>query len=261
MRIDRVRKSVLGARLFREGLSSVVTQVRSAHHRQITALEKKKKENVPRPKDVAVLLSTNTRLSGRITPLVSQFFAKNVPEESEIIIVGQVGKEQFGQFEHYRAFDFFPLPNTKPTIEDLQPLINRLLEYQGVTLYYGRFQNVVDQQPDTVKLGDMSQLEAGAGAAAGFLKSAEVFPYIFEPSLEQVIDFFNKQIFAILVKQTVDESWLSLLGSRITAMEQAALNVEQKMERLFMAERRARRVRQNRKQRDRLAGISMWETT
>src|SRR5687768_14919891 len=96
MRIDRVRKSVLGARLFREGLSSVVTDVRSAHHRQISALEKKKKETIARPRDVAVLLSTNSRLSGRITPLVSQFFAKNVPDDSEIIIVGQVGKEQFG---------------------------------------------------------------------------------------------------------------------------------------------------------------------
>ena len=254
-RIERVRKSVLDARSFREGLSSVYSDVQTVNQQQIAAILAKKKELKKKQKEVAVLLSTNTRLSGKVTSTTTRYYIEQVQKRNaDIMVIGQVGKEQVHGYLPDSVINFFPLPTSKPTPDEVSAIVDKLLEYEAVSLYFARFQNLVNQEPTMIELGDIEAMMKVEKQP----ESSIVNHYIFEPSLEEVIDFFNKQIFAMLVQQTFDESWLSLLGSRITAMEQASGNIQGQLQHLIFEERLANRNARSRKQRDRLAGISLW---
>ena len=58
--------------------------------------------------------------------------------------------------------------------------------------------------------------------------------YIFEPSLEKILMFFETEIFASLFEQSVSESELAKSASRVLAMDKAAANVRKYLENLRM---------------------------
>lgn len=262
MRIQRIRDSVLAARLFHERLANVFTEVQSSNALQVAAALKKR-EQALRGKNAVVLLSSNTRLSGAITANVSRHFLKHADlSGSDVIIIGQVGKEHIQSVRPDATFTFFPLPEGTPDMHELRPIIKTLLQYHTVTVYFGHFENLLNQRPATVQLGvtesTQQRVEKAEHEKTWFSQSTLAVSYIFEPSIEQVVTYFNDQIFAALIKQTADESWLSLLGSRITAMEQASQNISDRLSKLRRDERRIYKRVQNKKQQETLAGMSLW---
>lgn len=255
MRIDKVRRRVLSARLFRQELSSVFSRVRASHNNDVQKALKEKSQHQPFKK-AAVLLSTNSRFSGPITSRVSGAFLKHAKQHSpDLIVVGQVGKEHVRSVLPEAKFTYFPLPNNQPGSNDLAPLVKHLLQYQSSTIFFGHFANLIEQKPAYVELGAQASEQQASYSAWG-KPSGEY--YFFEPSLEEVVKFFNDQILATLVGLTSGESWLSLLGSRITAMEQASGNISRQISSLHLEKLREDRRHRSKKQRDRLAGMSLW---
>ncbi len=259
MRIEKVRQNVIAARFFREGLSNVFSEIQLSHQRDIAVqLEKKKKHLIPR--QAVVLISTNTRLAGSITARVTQSFIKYVnSNDADAVVLGQIGKEYLAQAGFKREIAFFPLLKDQPDMADLKPLVDHILKYQAVTVFFGHFENLVTQKPAQVELGSRQILDELSKITSKSPKNIDT--YLFEPSLDEIIRFFNDQIFGTLVKMTMSESWLSLLGSRITAMEQASGNVVKRIHVLEQEHRQAARRLQNTKQRDRLSGITLWHNT
>lgn len=265
MRIERVRDSVLAARQFREGLTHVFSKVRTTYQHEVSAAEKKHRAAKGNAKAV-VLFSTNTRLSGRVTPELTRYFAKYIDEHRQLdkVVIGQVGKERFQAARPGQPFTFFPLPDGRPRAKDLHPIIMHLLKYASVTIVFPKFQNLIEQAPTIISIGDQTTTPAPP-AQSGNWRTRLYHPdgpetYVFEPSLEDVVDFFERQLFSILVQQTAGESWLSLLGSRITAMENASQNITRRLQQLEWERRQVDRRIQSRKQRDRLAGLALWYT-
>ncbi|MDP3997752.1 MAG: FoF1 ATP synthase subunit gamma [Candidatus Andersenbacteria bacterium] len=257
MRIERVRNNVLAARQFRSGLTQVFSQVRTSQQQEIIAVLQKTKTIA---RQAAVLVSTNTRLAGDITSRTSRSFIKYVSQQSvDPVILGQVGKEHFLSALPDRKIKFFPLPAGQPTIKELRSLISFLLPYQSVIVFFGHFENLVTQKPATAEFGEKDILKKYKPAKSRFFTLPQGETFIFEPSLEKITYFFNNQIFSVLLQLTTSESWLSLLGSRITAMEQASNNISKYLKVLRLEKLRQDRRHRNRKQRDRLAGISLWE--
>ena len=255
MRIDKVRRRVLSARLFRQELSFVFSRVRASHNNDVQRALKEKSKHQPLKK-ATVLLSTNSRFSGPITSRVSGAFLRHVKQHpSDLVVVGQVGKEHVQSVLPDAKFTYFPLPNHQPGNNDLAPLVKHLLQYQSSAIFFGHFANLIEQKPSFVELGTQESEKQTTSHAWGG-PSGEY--YYFEPSLEEVVKFFNDQILATLVGLTSGESWLSLLGSRITAMEQASGNIGRQLSSLHMEKLRADRRRRSKKQRDRLAGMSLW---
>jgi F0F1-type ATP synthase gamma subunit len=258
MRIERVRRGVLAARQFRLGLSDVFSQVRTSHHREVAA-ELKKQSKGGNNKEVALLLSTNTRLAGPISSRVSRAFASFVSSNPmDVAIVGQIGKERFKEALPQRDFKFFSFSEGQPRSEDLHSLIAYLLDYKSVVIFFGHFENLINQAPAKIKFGEDEILTAPQASPRSFFAPSVVQTHIFEPSLKEVVQFFNDQIFATLVQLTFSESWLSLLGSRITAMEQASHRIGKELAILEWRQRREDRQYRNRKQRDRLSGLVLW---
>ena len=108
----------------------------------------KKKELKKKQKEVAVLLSTNTRLSGKVTSTTTRYYIDQVQKRNaDIMVIGQVGKEQVRGYLPDSVINFFPLPTSKPTPDEVSAIVDKLLEYEAVSLYFARFQNLVNQGP------------------------------------------------------------------------------------------------------------------
>jgi F0F1-type ATP synthase gamma subunit len=171
--------------------------------------------------------------------------------EADIVIVGHEGKKFYESTDVKRPFHYIELPDTNVTLEMLKPLIHFIIDYKKATIFYGKFTNIIQQ-------------EAAAGSLSGDLPESEVQKetaredFLFEPTIEQVMEFFESQILSMLLNQTVSESKLARFASRIKAMEYAQNNIMKRLTVLSHRQRQFKSMETNKKQLQLFAGRSLW---
>ena len=83
-------------------------------------------------------------------------------------------------------------------------------------------------------------------------------PYIFEPSLETILQFFETEIFASMFEQIVREGELAKNASRVISMDQADINIKLKIKNLKLIALRSRHEKANKKQLAALAHLNQF---
>lgn len=255
MRIQKVKGFVLSSRQFLDELSSVFRDVKSAHKRKITLMlkerDKKSGNLVTQPgKEVVVLMGANTRLYGNIVPKVFDFFMKNIINNTcDIVIIGKLGKELFDQADIKKPYTYFELSDYETSIESMKEVISYLANYPKITVFYGKFLNVANQEPTASDISGQTAMKTQEGG------EESVFNAIFEPTLEDIINFFETQVLATFFQQTVHESQLARYASRIMAMEGAIENISQNLKSLKGQERRLKMALSNKKQSETLSRL------
>ena len=282
LKMHKVRDSVLATREYLSHLSQIFFELKKAKERQkkllttsnvADAINNKQKSDVKTKelspdkkfksdklaKTVSVLLSANTTLYGDLIERIFNLFLKNVTQDgSDIIIVGRVGKRLYDEQENKRNYTYFELPDVELRLENLKPVIYHLVKYQKIMVYYGKFESVVTQKEVFSNIsGDQpSTLIADSGSGRG----TETNFFLFEPSLDTILAFFEDLIASSLFRQTVHETQLARWASRIMSMEKAQVNIDAQIKKLHFSEMKIQRQEQNKKQLDRLAGISLWRS-
>lgn len=262
MRIQKAKTSVLYTRNFVANLSKVFFDVKSSYQREITkALEKSKKKDLPNNLSVfkkngrtaLVLISANTKLYGDIIKRIYDQFLEAVNSgQDDAVIIGKFGKGLYDQEKTKREYAYFELPDMKVTLEDLKPLIEYLAPFEKVKVFYGKFANVVTQLPATSSISGEEPLETQTA------ETDNKTYFAFEPSLESILQFFETSALSALFKQTADESELARLASRVMAMEDALMTIEKKEDILWLEQMRTKKILDNRKQIEVMAGSSLW---
>jgi len=184
-------------------------------------------------------------------------FADYIKERRcDIVITGKVG---VGLFKHEfsdRPFKQIKLPNRELKDRDLAALVKITKKYVNARIFCGRFTNLIKQEPVEVSMSDDSLLEAIAGSET---EKERYSPFIYEPSWEEVLEYFDTQILLALLSRTVQEARLAEHGSRVTAMELARQNVEnifKKLEEQLLWERKRLL---NKQQQEQFASIQLWD--
>lgn len=279
MKMRKIRNSVITTRQYLSQLSEVffdVKQARIRHKKKLEQMNKKSakgrsaldsskiplnssKAGNPSAKSatVSVFLSANTTLYGDLISRIFSFFIEKIKnDDSDIIIVGRLGRRLFDEQRPKRPYLYFELPDREITLDQLKPVIFHLVKYEKILVYYGRFDSIATQSPTVSNVsGDQPfpvlekprDLEGRLGT-----------DFLFEPSIDSISRFFEELIASSLFRQTVAETQLARLGARIMSMERAQQNIEQDIKKLHSAEIKVSRLDQNRKQLDRLAGKSLW---
>ncbi len=275
MKMQEVKGRVIQSRSFLEGLNEVFTEVKASYHKQIEQVAKKNKKKFSTKlttsamqkngKEILILLSANTKLYGEIINKTFRLFCQESEKNptAEIAIVGHLGQEMYSNYENKRAFKYYEVPDVKVKIEDLKPLIADVLPYERVKVFYGKFENVINQMPEMEMVSGEQDMAVAKQEAEETLKKKEKtkekpFTFFFEPSLETILNFFETQIFSSIMNQTVHENELARYASRIKAMEESLSNINTTIKKLKAAERRLANLEANRKQLSALAGVSLW---
>lgn len=261
IRMQRVRNSVLTTRDFLSSLAEVFRDVKSSYQKEIERHQKDKNKKdhflaspAKNGKTVSVLLSSNNRLYGDIVSRVFDLFSESIKnQQTDIVIVGKVGKLLFDEKNTGRTYTYFEIPDQNPKLEDLKSVLSFVVPYKKIVVYYGQFANMINQVPVSTEVSGAESLEIKEDLDAPKIQ------FFFEPSLETILGFFENQVFTSLLKQVVDESELSRLAARIKSMEDSLGNIEKQEQKLKMDTFRSKHLTENAKQIQRLGGMSLWK--
>lgn len=260
MKMQKIRESVIQNRSFYEKISEVYYEVKGSYKNKVLSIMKKKHITDPKKlmlfakngKTVTVLISANTKLYGTITEKIFRLFREAVTRQTtDIMIVGRLGKKAFDNLKLDKKYLFFEIPDTEITLETIKPILFHLVQYETVNVFYGRFENLMYQNAQLSNVtGDIPFKPSE--------ETKEIERFLFEPTLEKILQFFEEHMFSSLLRQTMFESQLARFASRIQAMEQALSPVQtEQNKRRFEKNLYLKRL-SDKKQQERLAGMSLW---
>ena len=255
----RIRGSVLQNRIFHEGLRQLYRDVKNAHQKEVRKLlEKKAAEKKVRVaesgrKTVYMFLSANTGLYGEIVNRTFQLFLQEWKiANCDAVIVGRTGKVLMDAAAPGSRYTHFDFPDNRIDVEGLSRISAALGAYDRVVAFYGSFKGLLVQEPTRTSIsGEQAESET---------KTVSDVRFIFEPSLEVVATFFEKEIFTSLLEQAFHESRLAKLSSRLVLLDRANLNIDNERKRAIFHSQQVRHRLYNRKQLDALSGVALWNT-
>ena len=199
-------------------------------------------------KTVAVYISANTGFYGDVVQKTFNAFLNDIKNTNvETTIIGKVGLSLFTGAQPNRPYTYFSLPDFGVSREGLAEVIKHLVKYEEMWIYYGQYYSVVTQKPDKVVIS------AGATLGDSNTKPKEMF--LFEPSIEKILMFFETEIFTSLFDQAIRESQLAKFASRIMAMDEANENIKKRLAETKLFKMRTLHGNANRKQLNTLAPI------
>jgi F0F1-type ATP synthase gamma subunit len=234
IKMKKIKDAVLYTRDFYDELSEIYLQMKKTYKHQVMTLARQNQIKDPEKlllmgkneKTVNILLSANNKLYGDILNRVFYKFVEEIKNQdnAELVIIGRLGKEMYEGLGLKKAYTYFEIPDTDLIVNDLKLVINNIISYSKINVFFGRYDSFFSQLPINKNItGDIIM------GNDDNLKENKF--YYFEPNLEKILLFFETQIFSNFFKQTAYESQLARYASRIAAMEQAlgAIEKEEKI--------------------------------
>ncbi|MGH7204001.1 MAG: F0F1 ATP synthase subunit gamma [Candidatus Levyibacteriota bacterium] len=263
MKMRSIRSQVLLSRDLNDELTEIYREVTMSYKNQIMLLvsEKKSKDANAKlnlslkrgnGKTACVFLSANSGFFSKILEKTyHEFVAYLEQHDVTPVIIGEFGKKLFLNEFPDRAFVFYPFAEDNTQEENFKKITNELADYENVIIFYARFESMASQ---TVSSLDVSGLEKPLSQTP-----INAVHYLFEPSLEKILTFFETEIFAGIIQQTVTESELARYASRITTLDIARENINAKLKVINLQKRFASHRIINKKQNEAMTGISLWK--
>ncbi len=257
-RMARIRSSVLASRDFLLELNSIFQQVKSSYKAQIDILMSKKKIKDPsrltfinrNGKTLYVFISANTGLYGEIIRRTYNVFIDSLKKEpGDVVIMGKLGLDIFKAEGIKTPVTYFEFPDNKMDDVMLKKIVEYVIQYEKVLVFYEQFNNVITQSPIVTNIsGDPLPWEKGGPTAR----------YFFEPSLEKIMEFFEKEIFGSIFQQAVFESELAKFASRMVSLDFASENTKSRLKEVILAKNRIKHQEENKRQLEKFASMRLW---
>ena len=251
IRMGKIRNAVLVNRVFLDSINAIFKDVLASYSYELAEnlKSKKKKQKITflahNGKTVAVYLSANTGLYGEIVgKTFNMFLRESETPGVEITVVGKLGRTLFEQSRPGVEFSYFDFPDYQISEDAWGKIVGHLVPYQEIDIYYGKYKSVVTQEADVYKITAPSPYEDVVKKTPAKLPPK----YIFEPSLDEVMMFFETEIFTSTFEQVLRENQLAKFASRITAMTKASDNISLLLKKRELEHLRLSHYQENKKQ-------------
>ncbi len=250
LRMNKIRQTVLNNREFIEELSQVYTQVK----RTYIASFKKGLEKISfikrNERKVVVFLSCNKYFYGTlISDIWRDLLNYLVENEADLAIVGKIGRYLLETENSKRKFFYFDLDDDRPKKEEIKNIVEFIKNYEEIIIFHGKFNTVLSQK--------VVQSNISGGITLG-KELGKVKSYLFEPSPEIVLEFFETELMSAFSNQAVLEHRLARYATRMVAMYQATENAKEIRKKLEIEQKKLKRRLLNKKQIGLFAGFQLW---
>lgn len=270
--LANTRNKVLSSRQFLEEAQQIYTEARDIFIAQHKLAEKKleyhqqlsiRQDN---GKHLSIVIAPNTKLYGALPDQLLNSVVESIRKEPrDVLVLGKVGVEHFARLKPAIPYTTLDIENEDYTMEQVQAIVQFVSQYRKVTAYYNHFRTILnsDVLEAPLNLTSAASTESATPAepekpAKGLDKFIAKHDALVEPSLEEVLNFFETVILKTILQQKVRESLLSRYAARMVAMDVATENAKEESKRLLQARRRAKRVKANQKMLDSYSGLSLW---
>ncbi|MDO8452854.1 MAG: F0F1 ATP synthase subunit gamma [bacterium] len=245
-KLKEIRRDVERNRAFFSELASLY------HAIKVVAAEKYHIFSQKNNKTAIVLITSNYRFFGNLNAKLADFFAKETSSRpGDYFIVGKAGAELLqgmslrGQGMSSRgaggdvgisgiSFETVSFHKDLPTNTELKSFVARLSPYKQVLVFYPEFKSILVQNPvvkDITEAQDIKEpnapehknvIDALLGKHPDWSDD-----YIFEPRIENILEFFDAQMITILVEEAFLESELAKTAARLVTMDEAQIKAEE----------------------------------
>jgi len=265
LKMYRTRNSVVNTRDYYTRILKLYQEIKLSYKQDVLSKveDKKKDQNVliKNDKQVAVFISGDDRFAGEINKKVFfeyiEYFRLNKPD---LVVIGLIGKNLMAQrfsslkFKYFNLTEDFGVSST----EELKPIVDYLISYTDVRVFYGQFENMMKQVPKNSSItGDLTDLTSIKKKKENAEQDKSYF--LSEPSLFEILTFFETQIFASLFKRGVEEATLAQIGARVSTLESSVYSIDKRLNLLRFQNLKSNKHMKNKKQQGLLVGINFWE--
>jgi F0F1-type ATP synthase gamma subunit len=275
MKMRSIRNKVLLSRDLNDELTEIYREVTLSYKNQIVELMQQMKGQkaikqvtesqmalkTGNGEHACVYLSANSGLFSKILERTYHEFVTYLNEHKEAtpIIIGEFGKNLFTADFPTSSFLYYSLAEDKTSESTMKKITEDLSNYSSVIIFYAKFESMANQKTTVLDV-------SGHNINPSAQQDKPVVPiasthYLFEPSLEKIILFFETEIFAGIIQQIVTESELARYASRITTLDMARENIDQQLKAINLEKRFAVHRIMNKKQTEAITGISLWKLT
>ncbi len=167
-------------------------------------------------KTAFIVISADAGLSGDIDQrLIETMLQSYDHATTDIVVLGSHGAEQLRQRD-IPFIRFFKVPETDQYI-DVSPVINAVLPYSKIIVYYEEYVSLGVQDIKTIDLiGSVRDMSEDADE-----ETMTAYDTIFEPSLDEIADQMEMTMMTLALSQAILESGLAQAASRFNAMAMA----------------------------------------
>jgi len=166
-------------------------------------------------RSVFVIISAEAGLSGDIDQRLIEAMLKDYDKNTtDIVVLGTHGANQL----HDRGIPyihFFKIPESDTYI-DVSPIVDVILEYSKISVYYEKYVSLGVQEIKKIDLH--STIQAMSEEVENPDEIISERDTIFEPSLEEIADLMERGMMNLAVSQVILDSGLAQAASRFNAM-------------------------------------------
>lgn len=255
-RIMHSRQKVLTNRNFIDEISEIFSEVIASYRNQASLLNKAKKQSEisflnKNGKTLHLLISANTGLYGSIVRETFDLFINNSRKSNaDKAIIGKLGLAMWQQHKIKDKYFYFDFPDQNIEEDALKSVLDFIISYEKVIIFYGRFHNLVNQQPTFSDISGNTHSKQQV--------TNQNIKYSFEPSLEKLLEFFEKQIFASIFEQTMRESQLAKIASRLTSLDSASEKIIDQLDKVTNQKNVTSHRQINKKQLETFSSRALW---
>jgi len=210
-RIRQIKDRVLLSKSFFQELYAIYLSLR---------VEKDVTRKPQYSKDLYIVITSTGGLSGVIDDeIVSRVMQDYVAATTDVVAIGARGAALLRARGVELARSFGQPDITRPI--DTSPIVLMAQQYRRTFVYYQEFQTLTLQKPNRIELVLETQtLEKNSSpsvqsAADNIMLASE---YLFEPTVDEVIEYLENVMLNITMTQLIFESQLAQFAARFTAM-------------------------------------------
>jgi len=250
-RMQKIRHQVLTNREFMDELNDVFIKVKFSYK---TALSRSKLSRLSRKngRKALVFVAANTGLYGDLVSRIFKQLKEDYQTSDEVVIIGHLGRTMAEGTNFKASFTYFDFPDAMVDLPAVKKICDYLNQFEEVIVYYGLFKNLITQEA-------VGKNITGEGAVSPPVPTGKPRQALFEPSLLEVLDYFETEVFASLLLHALYESQLSKFSARISILTQTEENIVKALKISYFERERERHQERNRKQLNMLANLRALE--
>ncbi|MBI2621942.1 MAG: F0F1 ATP synthase subunit gamma [Candidatus Levybacteria bacterium] len=258
-RIRNSRSFVLSNRAYMSEIREIFEEVISSYKRELEVIIKAKKRKEMKEfsflnrngKTLYLLISANTGLYGGLIKKTFDLFVENSKNTSaDKAVIGKLGLAMWQGERIKDKYYYFDFPDQRVDSAQLKNILNFIISYEKVIVFYGQFRNLIKQEATFSDISGSFNTEKS--------QTDKKIKYFFEPSIPKILEFFEKQIFSSIFEQTMRESQLAKIASRLTTLDKASENIEKELLKATSIRSRSIHHEQNKKQLQTFSSRLLW---
>ena len=256
-RIRRNRDQVLRSRDFAEEINTLFQQVKVSASNIIDP--KKRSYRARNGKTLFVFLSTNTGLYGDIVGRTFGLFAKYVGQYADnILIIGKSGLKLAQEHQIVKPLTYLDFPENSIDSSFLDRISSYLLQFERVIVFYAKFEGIMHQEESMIDISGNPPPKPALSERSESNGQTKI-KYFFEPEVQKILAFFEREIFASIFEQTVREFELAKLSSRVVGLDKAIDHIDEELKKTIFKRNAFLHAESNRKQLQTFSSMSLWD--